>query len=372
MCRDPIHCIIPPYMAQKIQEAGDSNKKLFSASTRTRFNDELFRKKRALLTEMNGRQMKKILSGTAIRLITALDPEKKTKKPGPVRKIYDARNTEDQRNLPGVPARNEGEKPVKDKDVNNIYDNCGYTWNFYYNQLQRDSIDGKGLPLINSVHFGKNFGNAFWEGTQMVFGDGDEVFRSFTEDIDITGHELTHGVVQYEAQLEYAGQSGAINESMADVFGMMIRQFALGEDSKTSDWLIGRTCIKGKGYALRSMKAPGTAYVNHPILGTDPQPATMKDYISLPNNSSGDYGGVHLNSGIVNHAFYLVAVNLGQNSWDKAGKIWYDALCDEVLLNEKAQFTDLRNATITTAEKRYGTGSNEATVVKQAWTATGL
>lgn len=379
--RNPYHCIIPPFMVEKIEEAGETKRSLFDSSVNTKFNDELFRKKRALLTEMNGKQMKSVLTTAFSDMIQAVASPSKTaasaakpkeKKLTPSRKVYDAQNDDDQRKLPGKLIRKEGQKAVKDKDVNNIYDNCGYTWDFYNTHFKRNSIDGKGLPLINTVHFGTNFGNAFWEGTQMVYGDGDSIFKSFTSDIDITGHELTHGVVQYEANLDYVAQSGAINESMADVFGIMVRQFALHEDAGSSDWLIGRTCIKGSGYALRSLKAPGTAYKNHPILGDDPQPGHMKNYQNLPNTRKGDYGGVHINSGIPNHAFYLAAVELGGQPWLGAGKIWYQALCDETLLNNASQFTDLANATTVKAEALFGVNSNEAKAVKNAWKGVGL
>ncbi len=221
--RNPFHCIVPPFMVEKIETAGATRKSLFAASVNTHFNDELFRKKRTVLTEMNGKQMKSVLNTTFNAMVTgfaATGTKSKTaaKKAAPNRKVYDAKNSDDQKDLPGKLIRKEGQKPVSDKDVNNIYDNCGHTWDFYFSQYKRNSIDDKGLPLINSVHFGTNFGNAFWEGTQMVYGDGDAVFKSFTNDIDITGHELTHGVVQYEANLEYVAQSGAINESMARRF----------------------------------------------------------------------------------------------------------------------------------------------------------
>lgn len=379
--RNPFHCIVPPFMVDKIEIASETRRSLAASSVKTRFNDDLFRRKRTLLTEMSDKQMKTVLTAAFSDMVQAVAvkgrsaapaAKRRKKKLAPNRKIYDAQNTDDQRELPGKLVRREGQRAGADKDVNNIYDNCGHTWAFYHSQYKRNSIDGKGLPIINSVHFGTNFGNAFWEGTQMVYGDGDEVFKSFTSDIDITGHELTHGVVQYEANLEYVAQSGAINESMADVFGIMVRQFALNEDADSSDWLIGRTCMRGTGYALRSMMAPGTAYKNHPILGDDPQPAHMSYYQNLPNTRRGDYGGVHINSGIPNHAFYLTAVELGGRPWLKAGKIWYQALCDETLLNSTSQFADLANATIVKAEKLFNIGSNEAKAVRKAWKAVGL
>lgn len=376
--RNPFHCIIPPFMVDKVQDASETKRAAFSSSINTEFHDELFRKKRTVLSEMNTNEMKAVLTTSFETLTAAMAPAKKAtakkakSKPAPKRKVYDANHSNDQRKLPGKLVRKEGQQAVADADVNNIYDNCGRTWNLYYDQFGRNSIDGKGLPMINTVHFGTNFENAFWEGTQMVYGDGGQVFKSFTNDIDITGHELTHGVVQYEANLEYVAQSGALNESLADVFGIMVRQYTLNEDAKTSDWLIGRTCMKGNGYALRSMKNPGSAYKNHPILGNDPQPGHMKNYQQLPNNRNGDYGGVHINSGIPNHAFYLVAVELGGQPWLKAGKIWYETMCDETLCNPNTQFADFAHATVTKAEALFGAGSNEAKAVKKAWKAVGL
>jgi len=375
-------------MVEKIQAIAGNRKSLFAGSVKTRFNDELFRKKRAILTSMDDKEMKTVLNASFKTIMKTVAPVGKataTKKSakkglaaaapkhGPKRMVYDAKRTEEVSDLPGKLIRKEGQKPVKDKDVNNIYDNSGYTWNFYFNQFKRDSVDGKGLTLIHSVHFGVDYGNAFWEGTQMVYGDGDQVFKSFTKDIDITGHELTHGVVQYQANLEYVAQSGAINESMADIFGVMVRQLALKEDTtKDENWLIGRTCMKGTGYALRSMANPGSAFRNHPILGDDPQPGHMDNYMDLPNTERGDHGGVHINSGIPNHAFYLVAKEIGGQPWLKAGKIWYEALCDQTMLQSTSQFVDLVNATSSKAESLFGINSPEAKAVKNAWRAVGL
>src|SRR4029079_944922 len=138
---------------------------------------------------------------------------------------------------------------------------------------------------------------------------------------------LTHGVTQDEAQLVYSNQSGALNESLSDVFGSLIKQFSLNQTADQADWLIGAGLLTKQvnGVALRSMKAPGTAY-NDPVLGKDPQPAHMKDYV----NTISDNGGVHINSGIPNHAFYLIATQIGGNAWEKAGQIWYLTLRDKL------------------------------------------
>ena len=197
------------------------------------------------------------------------------------------------------------------------------------------------MKLDSTVHYGEDYNNAFWNGTQMVYGDGDgEIFQRFTKSIDVIGHELTHGVTQYEAALEYEGQAGALNESFSDVFGSLVKQYSLKQKADKADWLIGNGLFtrKVKGIALRSMKEPGTAY-NDPTIGKDPQPGHMKDYVK----TTSDNGGVHINSGIPNRAFYLTAMELGGYAWEKAGKIWYIALTER--LRERSNFQSL--ATIT-------------------------
>jgi Zn-dependent metalloprotease len=241
------------------------------------------------------------------------------------------------------------------------------SWDFYWDLFGRNSIDNRGLLIKQYVHYDKGMDNAYWDGRRMVYGDGDGVvFTSFTSDIDVIGHELTHGVTENEANLDYENQAGALNESFSDIFGIMIKQRFNNQDVKKADWLIGEKVLIGAKYALRSMKAPGTAYINHPELGNDPQPATMDNYQNLPNTQSGDWGGVHINSGIPNFAFYVSAFNIGGNSWEKAGRIWYAVLTDP-LLNHAAKFTDVKNLTISHAENLFGVNSLESKGVKQGW-----
>src|SRR4029079_10299870 len=134
---------------------------------------------------------------------------------------------------------------------------------------------------------------------------------------------LTHGVTQDEAQLVYSNQSGALNESLSDVFGSLIKQFSLNQTADQADWLIGAGLLtkQVKGVALRSMKAPGTAY-DDPVLGKDPQPDHMSRFVT----TAADRGGVHITSGIPNRAFYLAATAIGGYAWEVAGKIWYTTL----------------------------------------------
>jgi Zn-dependent metalloprotease len=280
------------------------------------------------------------------------------------RTIYDAKegNT-----LPGKLVRAEGQAPSKDTAVNEAYDFCGDTYDFYMTKFKRNSVDDKGMRLDSSVHYQVGFDNAMWNGQQMVYGDGDgKLFGIFTKCVDVVGHELTHGVTQFTAALEYHDQSGALNESMSDVFGIMIKQAVKKQTAASSDWLIGEGLFIPKAgtnrKALRSMEEPGTAY-NDPDLGKDPQVGHMKDYVG----GSDDNGGVHINSGIPNRAFCLAAKKLGGNSWDVAGRIWYEVLTSR--LQSTAQFADAATATREVAHK-YSPDAVKA--VDEAWKTVGL
>ncbi len=353
-----IQCIIPPYMMRTLIENGDIKPKAFKKQVSSFMLDAKIRGKRQAYASLDN-DAKNILASKA-------EPKASAKKVAVNREVYSAKNKEVQ---PGTLVRKEGQAPVKDKDVNNVYAAAGYTWDFYHSLFGRNSIDNKGLKIIQTVHYGKKFDNAFWDGQQMIYGDGDKkIFDTFTGDIDIIGHELTHGVVQNEINLAYKDQSGALNESLADVFGIMIKQKVINEDVKQSDWLIGENVLLGDDYAIRSLKEPGTAYKNHPQLGTDPQFPDMKHYKNEPY----DNGGVHLNSGIPNHAFYLAAYDIGGYSWEKAGRVWYAAMCDKALVKPNASFADFKNATIEIAEKLFAEDRSIATKIRNAWEKTGV
>ena len=281
------------------------------------------------------------------------------------RSVYDAEGTED---LPGTLVRDEGTAAVQDVAVNEAYDGLGDTWTLYQDVYGRNSIDDRGLTLLGSVHFGQQYDNAYWDGQQMVFGDGDGVlFNRFTISVDVIGHELTHGVTGATANLNYQGQSGALNESVSDVFGSIVKQYTLNQTAEQADWLIGAGLLAADidGVALRSMKAPGTAYDDPQLGGKDPQPATMAGYV----HTASDNGGVHTNSGIPNHAFYLAAVGLGGNSWDTAGHVWYATLTGGEL-RASATFAEFASLTAQTAAKLYGSAEQQA--VTEAWTRVGV
>ena len=245
------------------------------------------------------------------------------------RRIFDSQNTGSTR-LKII--REEGAMFIMDTDANAAYDNGGLVRDYFKTVLGWNSINDDGLDLIFNVHYMVKYNNAFWDGEQMTFGDGDGVnFQNFVRALDVTAHELTHGIVQYTANLEYKGQSGALNEHFADVFGTAIKQWAAKETEKTANWLIGEICTMGKykGKAVRSMKAPTDTTV---VLSA--QPESMSKFFK----GTADNGGVHINSGIPNKAFYLVSMDIGTQ---KAAKLWFEAL---KILKPTSKFTDFYKA----------------------------
>jgi len=275
------------------------------------------------------------------------------------RTVYDAQNKS---TLPGKLVRSEDGKPSSDTAVNQAFDGAGATYDFFREVLKRNSIDGKGLRLDSTVHYQQKFNNAFWNGQQMVYGDGDgKLFLGFTGAIDVIAHELTHGVTQYAVPggLVYADQSGALNESISDVFGSLVKQWTLKQSAEQADWLIGAGIMGPEvGKALRSMADPGNQALTW---SGDDQPKTMAGYV--------EGGDVHTNSGIPNHAFYAAAIALKGNAWDKAGPIWYKALS---LLTPNATFADMAKATSESAALLYGKDSAEQHAVQAAWKVVGV
>jgi Zn-dependent metalloprotease len=347
--RHSIFCILPPHVLVEIAKNGTKEQR--DAAVETLGADHTIRTNRLTFNLLGGPRGRADVSGAA---------------PKKLRTIYDAKTSQ---TLPGTEVRHEGQAPTSDVSVNEAYDGLGDTFDFYLSVYQRNSIDNAGLPLNATVHYGSKYDNAFWNGEQMVFGDGDGViFNRFTISVDVIGHELTHGVTGSESNLTYQGQSGALNESISDVFGSLIKQYTLKQTADKADWLIGAGLLAAgiHGVALRSMKAPGTAY-DDKTLGKDPQPADMKHFV----HTSQDNGGVHINSGIPNHAFYLLAANLGGNAWQKAGLIWYDTVCDKQL-SHSASFATFAARTAVHAGQRFGSTSAEKKAVIDAWNQVGV
>ena len=278
-------------------------------------------------------------------------------------------SAEHEQTLPGRLVREEGQPESGDPAVDEAYEWLGATYRFYWEVFERDSIDDKGMPLIGTVHYARDYDNAFWNGSQMVFGDGDgELFRRFTAAPEVVAHELTHGVIERDVGLIYADQAGALNESLADVFGVLVKQYHAGESPQDADWLIGAALLteRVQGRALRSMQAPGTAY-DDPVLGRDPQPGHMRDFV----DTQADNGGVHINSGIPNRAFYLAAVALEAPAWESVGPIWYAAMRD-VTLSREADFAAFAALTLDHAERLHGRESRGRRAVGEAWREVGV
>lgn len=348
--RHSIQCILPPYMMRQLAKHGSQKQR--SKALDTLATDTTFRALRNSL---------QLMSAKPSRRIAPLMGE-----PSKQRSIYTANNSE---SLPGELVRSEGQSATRDVATNEAYDGLGATYDFYWEIFERNSIDDQGLPLNATVHYGEDYDNAFWNGEQMVFGDGDQdLFNRFTISLDVIGHELTHGVTEDEAKLTYLYQSGALNESISDVFGSMIKQYVKKQTAKQADWLIGEGLFtdKVKGIALRSMKAPGTAY-DDPVLGKDPQPADMSGFV----RTNSDNGGVHVNSGIPNRAFYLTATGMGGHAWEKAGRIWYETLRDS-RLRPTTGFTRFSRLTASVAGRLFGVNSEEQKIVQASWKEVGL
>ncbi|MBV7668602.1 M4 family metallopeptidase [Streptomyces halstedii] len=345
----PVFCtIVPPHLLDKLSQADDP---VLAAPARRTLEADGARRHQRQVTAL----------AFAPHPPRTADPVP-TK---PRRTLYDCRHGTD---LPGHKVRAEGDEPTQDASVNRAYAGLGATFDLLLSEYGRSSIDGKGLPLIGSVHYDEKYNNAFFDGEQMVFGDGDgEIFLDFTLAIDVIAHELTHGLTQYTANLAYQGQSGALNESVSDVFGSLVKQYSLGHSAEQADWLIGADILAPRvsGDALRSMKAPGTAY-DDDVLGKDPQPASMDDYVETRD----DNGGVHINSGIPNRAFYLLATALGGNAWERAGQIWFDVLTGGEL-TQRAGFSAFARLTVAAARSRFGEG-DEAEAVLKAWSEVGV
>jgi len=267
--------------------------------------------------------------------------------------------------LPGTLKRSEGQSPISDTEVNQAYDNSGICYNFYLKTFSRDSIDGKGRTLMSTVHYSVNYNNAFWDGVQMVYGDGDgKTFSDFAGDLSVVCHELTHAVTSYSANLKYQGESGALNEAMSDIMGAASTVFRDGGIEKDT-WHIGADCYLA-GVALR--------YMENPILDK-----VSYDWYPTRYRGSSDNGGVHWNSGIANLAFVLMTqggVHPQQKSTNyvnsigisQAQQIFYSALTQ--YMTSTTTFAGARANTETAAKVLYGLTAEQT--VSDAWTAVGV
>lgn len=349
--RRPLQCIVPPYMIEAMTRCGDP--------------------------ALRSRAVGSLACAAAIHAVRDLSQKMPSMMavPSPTgrrhRLVYDAKKKD---RLPGRLVRSEGQKPRRDVAVNEAYDHSGSTFDFFHELFGRNSLDDAGMSLISSVHVGEvddrgryvPMDNAYWDGSQMAYGDGDGVvFTRFTRSLDVVGHELTHGVQAFTSNLVYRGQSGALNEHFSDVFGVLVRQWKEGVSVEKANWLVGADVLMPAATrrAIRDMEHPGTAFVDDPVLGTDPQPAHMDAIYT----GAADRGGVHINSGIPNRAFVLAAQAIGGKSWETAGRIWYDAMLQ---LSRSSDFKECARITAQVASDRFGAAERKA--VAAAWKKVGV
>lgn len=272
--------------------------------------------------------------------------------------LFDCENYE---NVPGRLVSNPAGSA--DSIVKSVFHDTDALRIFFERCFNRNSIDGLGMSIMSSVHYSRSYVNAFWTGSQMVFGDGDGlIFKNMTSSDDFVGHEFMHGVTQYSAGVGYEGEAGAINESLSDIFGTIFRQWKRSWDVSHSDWMIGAdmmgpVAIQNGWLCLRSLSDPSSTS------SLSKQPKHFKDYIFG--------GGPHENSGILNYAFYLASIAVGGRSWEVVGRIWYATLQNPNMLPDMKlkQFAGL---TCHEARRLFPHDYSVSEKLEQAWSAVGL
>ncbi|KAK4158990.1 zincin [Cladorrhinum sp. PSN259] len=339
------------------------------------------------------------------------NPRSKDSSPGKHRQIYDLQFCKRPSAFPGVLVRSEGDPPVKDPAVNALYDAMGVVYDFFSTKFHDNNIFRTYTPPVGIVHFDFYFPGAFFhlpytpsdpsssnKHTAIICGDGWDndpwnagaalktfggCFGNFAGSLEVVAHEMIHGFLHAVCGLRLDGEPGVVNEHLADVFGIMCEQFHKNQTVSEADWLIGEDLIAPdwKGVAFRSFKSPGTAYKlsGKPYFvqnGDDMQVAHMDKYYK----GEEDYGGVHINSGILNKAFYLVASRLAgrgekyKNSWDGAGSIWYKALTMDspVPMAPDCDVKMWAQRTYSAAKRQLKLEKDVVQVVVDAWSEVGI
>ena len=287
------------------------------------------------------------------------------------RQTYSANNGT---SLPGTLKRSEGSADIGDAAIDAAHNYAGSVYDYYKNVHGRDSYDNAGATLKASAHYSTSYNNAFWNGTQMVYGDGDgSTFIALSRDLDVDAHELTHAVTERTANLTYSNESGALNEATSDILGNSCEAYTEnGGTPNSNTWKVGEDIYTPgtSGDALR--------YMNDPALGGD------YDYYPTRYTGTADNGGVHSNSGIANLAYYLMVMGgshprgktsvvvtplstTSSTSLNMAQKIWYRALT--VYWTSSTGFSGARTGTASAATDLYGSAA--AATVNQAWDAVG-
>lgn len=353
-CRKPCTCcyIVPPYLLQKVHQVEQIREDLsigqVSGGGCLDVKEKSLRMKRK------------------VRNISARAAKKPSSQPEAPISVYNAQHKE---RLPGKFVTSNTEEQSSKRvgsTARKVLNEAQQVHHFWLKNFGLNSFDGNGGEIKSTVHFGHRFANAFWDGEQMVFGDGDKYFQNLTQ-LSIMGHEFGHAVTG--DKLNYEGEAGALNEHLSDVWGSLVVQFNNRQMAHQATWLIGEESLHvgNKKYAIRSMKSPGTAY-DSPILGKDPQPS----HYSQRYKGEEDNGGVHINSGIPNLAFCLFALAQGGYAWEKAGRLWYLTMQTEGLIQPNCTMHEFAQATIYTAIKHYPTDYKMHQDLTNAWKAVGL
>jgi len=279
------------------------------------------------------------------------------------RRLFDSQNTESFNTKPiATDKQIHSTEPSKYPALelaNKVYD-------YFHNDFNMESWDNNNSTVDVHIHYGYKYDNAFWDGEKMTFGDGDgEYFKTFLLQ-NIFTHEYAHAITETNSGLIYENQAGALNESLSDVFAVCLDQKIKNETPDKASWLIGEGIFtkKVKGKALRTFKDE-LAY-NDPEIGVDEQPKNMRNYQDLPNTEDSDYGGVHVNSGILNHAFYQFCMISNLKSFEQPQKIWFQTY---KLIKPNTNFNQFAKATLTTTKKVY---PNLQTSLKDAWNKVGI
>jgi vibriolysin len=286
-------------------------------------------------------------------------------------KTYDLQN-QSQSAAPGV-LKCTNTQACGEASAQRAHDGASGVYDYYLSKFNRDSIDGNGMTMISSVHLNNNYNNAFWDGTQMMYGDGDgQLLGDLTLSYDVIAHELTHGVTQHTANLVYKNASGALNEAWSDIMGVSATAYHNGTTQP-------RWALAVEAYTPNT---PGDAmrYMNNPT-----QDNYSKDwwpdripYVSVPSNSN-DRGGVHGNSGIANLAYQLLvdggthprnmsSAQVPAIGLAKAEQIFHRAI--KTYMTQNTDFAGARSATAQAAQDLYG--ATEKTAVETAWCAVGV
>ena len=336
--------IIPKDILEKLSKDPDLSEELRKAFEHTS----------RVTTELHKLRDQAIVLARATSMFGARPPELA---PFPAVTVYDCKHHQ---TLPGLPVPNPGSS--RDLTASRTFKETTAVANFYKQVFGRNSIDGFGMTMMSSIHYGVNYNNAMWNGSQMIYGDGDNnIFIDFTASNDVIGHELTHGVTQHTLQLVYSGDAGGLNESLSDCFGSMFRQWQANQDTTHADWLIGHDIMgpiaKTKGYTcLRNMANPADAHC------LAPQPTKYSQI--TPGMDP------HYSSGPPNFAFFLACKAVGGKSWEKVGQIWYRALTGVPSPNMKMK--EFADRTRKLATQMYSSVPTVATAVDNAWKQVGL